>query len=145
MRLLKLFAYISLCLTLSFTAYAHPGRTDANGGHTDHSTGEYHYHHGYSAHQHSDTDGDGILDCPYRITGKLETPKTDSSDYWKKKMDELEQNTKPSQTVAAPKKTDSSEDKMDIEEAMPAVAGIVFGLPVAAHLVASAIKKKKQK
>lgn len=47
------------------TASAHKGRTDDSGGHTDYSTGEYHYHHGYSAHQHYDMDGDGIIDCPY--------------------------------------------------------------------------------
>ena len=44
---------------------AHPGRTDAEGGHYDRSTGEYHYHHGYPAHQHRDLDGDGVADCPY--------------------------------------------------------------------------------
>ena len=44
---------------LSFSAYAHPGRTDSAGGHYNRSTGEYHYHHGYPAHQHPD----GI--CPY--------------------------------------------------------------------------------
>lgn len=38
---------------------AHSGRTDSSGGHYDKSTGEYHYHHGYSAHQHPD----GV--CPY--------------------------------------------------------------------------------
>lgn len=32
---------------------AHSGGTDANGGHWDHSTGEYHYHHGKPAHQHT--------------------------------------------------------------------------------------------
>lgn len=48
-----------LAVTLSVTAYAHSGKTDANGGHYDHSTGEYHYHHGYPAHQHTN----GI--CPY--------------------------------------------------------------------------------
>ena len=31
----------------------------------NHSTGKYHYHHGYSAHDHYDMDGDGIKDCPY--------------------------------------------------------------------------------
>ncbi len=31
---------------------AHPGRTDSAGGHYDRSMGEYHYHHGYPAHQH---------------------------------------------------------------------------------------------
>lgn len=39
--------------------FAHPGKTDANGGHWDRSTGTYHYHHGYPAHQHTN----GI--CPY--------------------------------------------------------------------------------
>lgn len=48
-----------LILTLSPPALAHSGGTDANGGHTNTETGEYHYHHGYEAHQHPD----GI--CPY--------------------------------------------------------------------------------
>lgn len=38
---------------------AHSGNTDVNGGHYDHSTGDYHYHHGYSAHDHKDGK------CPY--------------------------------------------------------------------------------
>jgi hypothetical protein len=45
-------------------AFAHPGKTDSNGGHKNHSTGEYHYHHGYSAHQHID----GM--CPYDFDDK---------------------------------------------------------------------------
>lgn len=40
-------------------AFAHPGSTDGNGGHYNRSTGEYHYHHGYPAHQHPN----GV--CPY--------------------------------------------------------------------------------
>lgn len=48
-----------LLLSCCTAAYAHPGATDANGGHYDHSTGEYHYHHGYPAHQHPDGR------CPY--------------------------------------------------------------------------------
>ena len=36
---------------------AHSGMTDANGGHYE--RGEYHYHHGYPAHQHVD------VECPY--------------------------------------------------------------------------------
>lgn len=51
----------------STTVYAHSGRTDGNGGHTNHSTGEYHYHHGHSAHQHYDMDDDGDADCPYNF------------------------------------------------------------------------------
>lgn len=45
--------YTTLCI-------AHSGKTDSSGGHYDSSTGEYHYHHGYPAHQHNE---DGS--CPY--------------------------------------------------------------------------------
>ena len=58
-----------------YPVYAHSGRTDSNGGHTDRSTGEYHYHHGYSAHNHYDMDGDGIDDCPYSF---VDTTRVDS-------------------------------------------------------------------
>lgn len=70
MRLLKLLIALSLCLCLSVVVSAHSGKTDSDGGHTDHSTGEYHYHHGYSAHRHYDMDDDGDLDCPYLFDDK---------------------------------------------------------------------------
>ena len=58
----KLFALI-LCVVVALSVpvavFAHPGRTDEYGGHYDWKTGEYHYHHGYPAHQHID----GY--CPY--------------------------------------------------------------------------------
>lgn len=65
--------YLKICVLSCFlllpifvlTASAHTGRTDSNGGHYDRSTGEYHYHHGYPAHDHYDMDGDEIVDCPY--------------------------------------------------------------------------------
>ena len=56
---------ILLFCSLSSSALAHSGKTDARGGHYNRSTGEYHYHHGYSAHDHWDMDDDGDLDCPY--------------------------------------------------------------------------------
>lgn len=60
-------AAFALALSLPLlTVTAHPGGTDSSGGHTDSSTGDYHYHHGYPAHSHKDTDGDGNLECPYR-------------------------------------------------------------------------------
>jgi len=64
--MLVLFAvyYLPIC------AFAHPGRTDSDGGHYNHSTGEYHYHHGYPEHDHYDMDGDGIIDCPYDFVDK---------------------------------------------------------------------------
>ncbi len=73
MRLLKLLLVFAICLSLSVVVFAHSGRTDSNGGHTDHGSEQYHYHHGYPAHQHSDLDGDGILDCPYLFKDKTES------------------------------------------------------------------------
>ena len=58
--LLAVAILFSVCLPVS----AHPGRTDSQGGHYDRSTGEYHFHHGYPAHQHVD----GI--CPYDFDDK---------------------------------------------------------------------------
>lgn len=60
-RKLRMVIWLLLCTSVLFLipTSAHSGGTDSNGGHTDHSTGEYHYHHGYSAHQHVD----GV--CPY--------------------------------------------------------------------------------
>lgn len=62
---LRVLSAFMIAAALIGSVSAHPGRTDSNGGHTDHSTGEYHYHHGYSAHDHYDMDGDGVVDCPY--------------------------------------------------------------------------------
>lgn len=74
MRLPKFLFAIALCLILPVVVFAHPGRTDSSGGHYDRSTGEYHYHHGYPAHDHSDMDGDGVLDCPYEFKDKTKLP-----------------------------------------------------------------------
>ena len=52
-------------LSYSLFCFAHSGRTDYAGGHYDRSTGEYHYHHGYPAHQHKD----GV--CPYETREKV--------------------------------------------------------------------------
>ena len=60
-----LFATLMVAVLLSGTALAHSGGTDSEGGHYDDETGEYHYHHGWPAHSHEDTDGDDEPDCPY--------------------------------------------------------------------------------
>jgi hypothetical protein len=68
MKIRKSYICIALILLISCIAtvlvFAHGGRTDANGGHYDRSTGEYHYHHGYPAHQHTN----GV--CPYDYDDK---------------------------------------------------------------------------
>ncbi len=80
-KTLLFFITLILILSLSFTAPAHPGKTDGNGGHYDNNAGEYHYHHGYPAHQH--TNGK----CPYDFEDKTNhnagstTNKTTSSTY----------------------------------------------------------------
>jgi len=58
-KLLLIFTFLLLSVCFCTTAYAHSGRTDSNGGHYNRETGEYHYHHGYPAHDH-----DGGV-CPY--------------------------------------------------------------------------------
>lgn len=63
-----LILFTAFCLPIC--AFAHPGNTNGDGGHYDRSTGEYHYHHGYPAHDHYDMDGDGIIDCPYDFDDK---------------------------------------------------------------------------
>ena len=63
-------------MKLTIPVFAHPGSLDENGGHYDRSTGEYHYHHGYPAHQHNNGE------CPYDFHDNANTeynPNTNSS------------------------------------------------------------------
>lgn len=64
MNHIKMAALVFLIFLLPLHALAHPGKSDYQGGHTDHSTGVYHYHHGYPAHFH--TNGE----CPYDFKDK---------------------------------------------------------------------------
>lgn len=68
---LILMSIVVIILGSCVAVFAHPGKTDSDGGHFDRSTGEYHYHHGYSAHQHKNGT------CPYNkkstTTEKAET------------------------------------------------------------------------
>ncbi len=56
---LILMSIVIIILGSCVAVFAHPGKTDSDGGHFDRSTGEYHYHHGYPAHQHENGT------CPY--------------------------------------------------------------------------------
>ena len=78
MKIKALTWLLIIVLTLSFLALpisAHSGKTDSRGGHYDSSTGEYHYHHGYSAHQH--TNGK----CPYDYDDKTSYNSNTSSTF----------------------------------------------------------------
>lgn len=86
----RIFCIVIIVISMLTITYAHSGRTDSSGGHYNRSTGEYHYHHGYSAHQHN---ADGS--CPYEVT--------------------VETNTEP-ETTQELVVVDSSEDNNEINE-----------------------------
>lgn len=68
MRYLRRFsALLAVLLLLASPALAHSGRTDSQGGHYNRRTGEYHFHHGYPAHQHPN----GV--CPYKSNTKSDS------------------------------------------------------------------------
>lgn len=70
----KIITFFIICISMFTVIYAHSGKTDNNGGHYDDSTGEYHYHHGHSAHQHQN----GI--CPYETSSNNEEVEEVSTD-----------------------------------------------------------------
>lgn len=73
LSLLLVFCLTSALCTI--TVFAHSGNTDGNGGHYNHFTGEYHYHHGKPAHEHPN----GI--CPY-AENPVVSPGNDGWDGW---------------------------------------------------------------
>ncbi|MBR3752566.1 MAG: YHYH domain-containing protein [Ruminiclostridium sp.] len=84
---LKYLVLLLVCFLLPVTASAHPGGTDANGGHTDRETGDYHYHHGYEAHYHTG----GV--CPFAFddqTGSNSGEPSQSSDSVPKEAPDVE-------------------------------------------------------
>ena len=65
--------FLLVCFLFPTIVFAHPGGTDSKGGHYNRSTGEYHYHHGHSAHQHTN----GI--CPYNFDDTTEYKSSESN------------------------------------------------------------------
>lgn len=93
--------------------FAHPGRTDGKGGHTDSGTGEYHYHHGYSAHDHYDMDGDGIVDCPYDFDDKTNHDSVDCG--YTSQTEEVKKETKEEKQEV---KKETSQPKIGIMDVL---------------------------
>lgn len=102
--LLAVLAFISL------PAHAHSGKTDGDGGHTNHSTGEYHYHHGYGEHQHYDIDGDGKADCPLANLKIEKEPSRDDSTN-SSKSSTTEKQDRITNTVCSEKPADNKNEK----------------------------------
>lgn len=73
-RYLMLIYFVScILLFVPYNVFGHPGRTDSHGGHYDHNTGTYHYHHGKPAHLHPN----GI--CPYMPTQSEDVVSSETS------------------------------------------------------------------
>lgn len=109
-----------LAFSLCSVSFAHSGRTDANGGHYDHSTGEYHYHHGYPAHQHPN----GI--CPYEESPQETTravPKSTHKNYSSSTHSRYSSTDRSSNTSA---KSEVEDHKFSISDFFCAILAICF-------------------
>lgn len=104
-KILLLLTPIVFVFLLSLSAFAHPGRTDSQGGHRDSSTGTYHFHHGYPAHQHTN----GV--CPYDHDDKTDK----SSSPIKSSNSQEEDNT----YSTIPSTSNSSSDSKTFKDVLP--------------------------
>ncbi len=137
--LVALFALL-LCCTV---ALAHPGGTDAAGGHYDRSTGEYHYHHGHKAHQHYNGQ------CPYNFddrTGADSRP-SGGSDSGSVEMPVLRNDSDTAEPVKA--STSTWDDLVSLITSTKFWLGIAetviaFAIPVAIYEWAMRSRKKKK-
>lgn len=87
----------SILFCFFLPSYAHSGGTDADGGHYNHSTGEYHYHHGYPAHQHTN----GV--CPY----------------------DFDDNTKQNSRISTRRNTGTKSEKKEVKDNVTEASDII--------------------
>ncbi len=115
---LVLLFVLAAVLLIPSVAVAHPGRTDSNGGHYNRSTGEYHYHHGYPAHDHPG----GV--CPYEDEGEPVLSFTDTSTA--APADEPEESMPPFTDTSTPSPSpDFSLWEDDALSPSPVAAGVI--------------------
>ena len=143
----KFLLSIILICALIVPALAHPGGTDSSGGHYDHSTGEYHYHHGYPPHDHEDLDGDGDLDCPHNFVDKAGQDSGESSGSVTRYPPPTSPPAPPAPTVAEPEQDSWLKTVWDVVMVIgilgvgffaAAFAGIALSAPVTAIQLAFA-------
>lgn len=126
----RIFIIALICLLFVFLSplnigYAHSGGTDENGGHYDHSTGEYHYHHGYPAHQHPNGK------CPYAFDDNTDTNTknyitSDDVDVEGRSKNDI--NSGNTQTLEDPEKTISTDRSFASEIIAMAFTSSIFAL-----------------
>ena len=142
MMLVKLLIALVICFNLPVIAFAHPGKTDSSGGHTDHSTGDYHYHHGYPAHDHYDMDGDGTVDCPYEFDDKTGSSSGDNSSSKTQAESATKEETSEDQnSIKQPKE----KTKKTATEYVTVACIVVFGSFTLIELVLCGIAEIKRK
>lgn len=143
--IILLAAVVLAIASLLSPASAHPGRTDSNGGHTDHATGEYHYHHGYPAHDHYDMDGDGRPDCPYHFEDKTNYGSSSNSNS-STPEDTTPHTTPNSGSTAYPNSTQrKQQEKRDLFDIVFSLGYFCCALFVTGLFVIAWLLKKKRK
>ena len=145
---------IALVSVLASLSLLHSGKTDGNGGHYDSSAGEYHYHHGYSAHDHYDMDGDRIVDCPYTFKGNTNPdPKDyDSFEEWSNakygiSKDQEEEDEKKRQAYLSQQNGDESSNKEKKGSILETVDSVLCCITIVymPWVIKEAIEKLKEK
>lgn len=116
-------AVVCVLISAVIAVNAHSGKTDSDGGHTDHDTGEYHYHHGYPAHDHYDIDGDGDTDCPYEFDDRTNHNTDDKGSHTTHK--ENNGSGAQSSTAKSDKNINNAPDDAGSNDALVAVLSIV--------------------
>lgn len=140
----KLFIFIT-CLGIAFLiffsfsttpAFAHSGRTDSNGGHHDYNNvsglGNYHYHHGRSAHLHTN----GI--CPYNSSSN--TPKS-----YKNSSNSYNSNYSSNQNSSQNSRSDNPNKKESNDSSNNVVTTFLISATVTVASITIATTKKRKK
>lgn len=119
---------------------AHGGKTDGDGGHYNRDTGEYHYHHGYPAHQH--TNGE----CPYNFKNNEDSNNSYNNSITEKTT--KASTTKIESTTQKTDKTLSTEEKREltlniIKYSIAAIFSVPFIVPPCISCI-NKIKERKE-
>ena len=128
LKILTICLIVTFSISMQFIAYAHSGGTDSDGGHYDHSTGEYHYHHGYPAHQHVNGE------CPYDFDDQTNHSSGGSS------------SSKAMTSISGA--SDANDSDSSDELILLILVGLMLGGPVISSftaMIVDGIKSKKKK
>lgn len=119
-------------------SFAHSGSLDSNGGHWDRSTNEYHYHHGYEAHQHPD----GV--CPYNFVDNANRSNGDSAGETTYKHTTAQQKRTTQHSTKPSQNNDYSENSMLTDTFFVAIIILVLVAGIVAICRYKKAKKKKE-